>query len=93
MADVFASYRKKSYDSFGIDPLYHISAPGLWSRAMLKMSNARIKLITDTNTHLIIKKRIRGGRCEPIYYHAKANNMCVNRNFEEKRIKNHILLV
>ena len=43
---------------------------------MLKMSNARIKLITDTNTHLIIKKGIRGGRCEPIHYHAKANNMC-----------------
>ena len=91
LADVFASYRKKSFDSFGIDPLYRISAPGLSIRAILKMSNAKIKLITDTNTHLIIKKGIRGGRCEPIYHHAKANNKCVNRNFDEKRIKNHKL--
>ena len=58
---------------------------------MLKMTNAQIELITNPNIHLIIKKGIRGGRCEPIYYHAKANNKCVNRNFDEKRIKNHKL--
>ena len=60
---------------------------------MLKMPNAEIKLITDTNIHLIIKKGIRSGRCEPIYYHAKANNKYVNPNLMKKMIKNHISLV
>ena len=77
LGDVFASYRKKSFDSFGIDPLYCICAAGFSNRAMLKMSNVEIKLITDPNIHLIIKKGIRGGRCEPIYYHTKANNKYV----------------
>ena len=56
------------------------------------MPHAEIKLITDTNIHLIIKKGIRGGRCEPIYYHAKANNKYVNPNFDEKKDKeSHII--
>ena len=35
------------------------------------MTNIEIKLITDSNMHLMIEKRIRGARCEPIYYYAK----------------------
>ena len=52
---------------------------------MLKMTNIEIKLITDSNIHFIIEKGIRGGRCEPIYYHAKANNKYVNPNFDKKK--------
>ena len=52
---------------------------------MLKMTKVEIELITDCNIHLIIKKGIRGGRYEPIYYHAKANNKYVNPNFDEKK--------
>ena len=72
---------------FGIDPLYCISTPGFSNRTMLKMSNLEIKLITDPNVHLFIKKRIRGRRCEPIYYHAKANNKYVNPKFDKKEDK------
>ena len=52
---------------------------------MLRMTNIEIKLITDSNIHLIIGKGIRGGRCEPIYYHAKANNKYVNPNFDKNK--------
>ena len=52
---------------------------------MLKMSNIEIKLITDCNIHLITEKGIRGGRCEPIYNHAKANNKYVNPNFDKNK--------
>ena len=67
LADVYASYRKNSHNSFGLDPLYCMSAPGFSNRAMLKVTNTEIKLITDSNIHLIIEKGIRGGRCEPTY--------------------------
>ena len=36
LADVFASYRKDSYDSFGLDFVYCISDPGFSNRARLK---------------------------------------------------------
>ena len=54
---------------------------------MLKMTNIEIKLITDCNMHLMIGKGVRGGQCEPIYYHAKANNKYVNQILILK--KNH----
>ena len=92
LADELASYRKNSFISFKLDSLYCISAPGFSNRAMLKMAKAETELITDPNIHLIMKKGIRGGRCEPIYYHAKANNKYVNPNFDEKRNKeSHII--
>ena len=49
------------------------------------MTNIEIKLINDSNIQLIIEKRIRGSRCEPIYYHAKANNKCVIPDFDKKK--------
>ena len=70
-----------------------LSAPGFSNRAMWKMPKVKINLITDANMHLIIEKWIRGGRCEPIYCHAKANNKYINPNFDKKEIKNHTLLV
>ena len=81
LADVFGSNRKNSYNSFGLDSLYSIFAPVFSNRAMLKMTSVETKLIIDPNIHLIIKKGIREGRCEPIYYHAKANNKYINPNF------------
>ena len=51
------------------------------------MTNIEIKLITDSNMHLMIEKGIRGGRRMPIYYHAKANNKYVNPNLNNE--KNH----
>ena len=61
LAEVYASYRKNSYTSFGLDPLYSVSASGVSNSAMLKMTGIEIKLITDSNMHLMIEKGIRGG--------------------------------
>ena len=52
---------------------------------MLQMTSVEIKLMTDINMHLMIETGIRGGRCEPIYYHAKANNKYVNPNFNNEK--------
>ena len=54
LADVFIAYRNKMYKIYGLDPLYCISAPGFSNRAMLKMTNIEIKLITNTDMHLMI---------------------------------------
>ena len=54
---------------------------------MLKVTNLQIKLITDPNIYLIVEKGIKAGRCEPIYYHAKANNRYINPNFNKNKDK------
>ena len=64
---VFANYRKNACESFGLDPLYCVSAPDFCSRAMLKMTNAEIKLITNIDVYLMIEKGISGGRCVNLY--------------------------
>ena len=52
---------------------------------MLKMTNIEIKLITDSSIYVLIEKGITGVRCEPMYYHAKANNKYVNPNFDKNK--------
>ena len=87
LADVFVAYRKKMYNVYGLDPLYCISTPGFTNWAILKMKCIEIILITNLNIHLMIENRIRGGRYEPTYYHARANNKYVNPNFDKNKEK------
>ena len=54
---------------------------------MLKMTSIEIKLITSVNMHLIIQDGRRGGKCEPKYYLAKANNKYVNPDFNKENEK------
>ena len=56
------------------------------------MTSVEIKLIIDPNIHLIIKKGIRGGRCDHISYHEKANNQYINPNFVKKRDKESYII-
>ena len=59
---------------------------------MLKHANAEVKLITDVNIHLTIKSVIRGGRCEPVFLKAEANNEHVITNFDKnKDTESHIV--
>ena len=83
---------KKLYEIYGLDPLYCISAPGFSNRAMLKMTNIDVKLIASVDMHLIIQDGIRGGKCEPIYYHAKANNKYVNPDFNKDNEKESYII-
>ena len=92
LADVFADYRRKSYKAYKSDPIYCILSPGFANRAMLKHANAEVKLMTDVNIHLTIKIFIRGGRCEPVFLKAEANNEYVITNFDKnKDTESHII--
>ena len=92
LADVFTSYRKNMHEIYGLDPLYCISAPGFSNRAMLKITNIEIKLITSVDMHLIIQDGIRVGKCELIYYHAKASNKYVSPDFNKDNEKESYII-
>ena len=53
---------------------------------MLKITQEEVRLITDVNISLIVKKGIRGGRCEPLHINAKANNILIKNLIKKKRI-------
>ena len=65
---------------YELDPVYFVSAPGLAWQACLKKTEAKLELLTDYDTILMIEKGIWGGICQATRRYAKANN---------KYMKNH----
>ena len=82
---MFLRLIEKKHQIYGLDPLFCRSTHNFSNRAMLQMTSVEIKLMTDLNMNLMIENGIRGGRCEPIYYHAKANNKYVNPFFNNEK--------
>ena len=74
LADVFENFRDKCIEIYELDPAHFLSAPGLAWQACLKKTKVELELLTDIDMLLMIEKGIRGGICQAIYRHAKANN-------------------
>ena len=51
-----------------------MSAPGLTWQACLKKTEPELELLADLDMLLMVAERIRGGMCQAICRHAKANN-------------------
>lgn len=64
LADVFEAFRRSAYKSFGLDPLYYYGVPGYSKDAMLRMTGAKIELMTDYNMLLMVEGAKRGGVCQ-----------------------------
>ena len=62
-----------------------MSAPGLTWQACLKKTGVKLELITDYDVFMMIEEGIRGGMCQAIYRHAKANNKYMN-NYDKSII-------
>ena len=74
LADVFENFRDKCIEIYGLDPAHFLSAPGLAWQACLKKTKVKLELLTDIDMLLMVEKGIRGGICQAIHRHAKANN-------------------
>ena len=83
LADVFEKFRDKCIEICGLDPSYFYSAPGLAWQAYLKKTDVKLELLTDYQMLLMIEEGIRGGMCQSIHRHAKANNRYV-KNYDRK---------
>ena len=71
------------------DPAKLLSAPGLAWQPALKKTKVKLDLLNDIYRLLIVENGIRGGICNAIYGHAKANNKCMN-DFDETKESSHI---
>ena len=61
LADVLAGYRSVSMNTFGMDPLWFITAPSLTYQALLKKTGVSLDLITDMEMYQFVMKGVRGG--------------------------------
>ena len=61
LSDAFGNFRSLCLIEYQLDPAYFVSTPSLALEEMLKITNAKIELFTDTDMVLMTKKGIRGG--------------------------------
>ena len=61
LADVFEEFREVSKRINDLDPAYYISAPQLSWDAMLKITEAKVELVSETAIFSMIDSGIRGG--------------------------------
>ena len=74
---------------YELDPVKFLSASGLAWQAALKETDVKLELLNDNDMLWMIEKRIRGGICHVIYWHAKANNKYM-QDFDKKVKNRHI---
>ena len=74
LADIFEDFRKFSLTNYELDPAHYYTSPGLSFNACLKMTKAKIELLTDIDMLLFIEESIRGGVSMITHRFAQANN-------------------
>ena len=90
LADVFENFRDKCIEIYELDPAHFLSAPGLAWQACLKKTKVELELLTDIDMLLMVEKGIRGGICQAIHRHAKANNKYM-KNYNKDIISSHLM--
>ena len=73
-ADVFGNFRDLCMKNYELDPACFLSLPGLAFQACLKITGIKLELISDVDMLLMIEEGIRGGICNSVFRHHKANN-------------------
>ena len=75
---------------YELDPAHFLSAPGLAWQACLKKTKVELELLTDIDMLLMIEKVTRGGICQAIHRHAKANNKYM-KNYNKDVISSYLM--
>ena len=90
LADVFENFRKTCLQYYKLDPCHYFTSPGLSWDAMLKMTDIKLKLITDIDIYQFIEKGMRGGISYIANRHAKANNKYI-KTYDKKEPSKYIM--
>ena len=74
VANVFETFRKTCLGHYSLDPAYFYTSPGLAWQACLKMTEVRLKLLTDPDMLLMFERGTRGRITQAVHRYAQANN-------------------
>ncbi|XP_022783261.1 uncharacterized protein LOC111324042 [Stylophora pistillata] len=90
LCDVFENFRKVCKENYDLDPCWYYTAPGLAWDACLKMTEAKLELLSDVNMLHMFENGIRGGISMISTRHSKANNKYMGEMFDKSEPSNFI---
>ena len=91
LADVFENFRENSLKTYGLDPVYYFTAPGLAWDACLKLTNVDLELLSDPDMLLMFEKGIRGGISIISNRYGKANNKYMGQGFKKSELIKYLM--
>ncbi|XP_022179328.1 uncharacterized protein LOC111039957 [Myzus persicae] len=74
LCDVFENFRDLCINTYGLDPNYYYTAPGMSFDCMLRHTEVELELLCDYDQILMIEAGIRGGLTQVSMQYACANN-------------------
>ncbi|XP_057296306.1 uncharacterized protein LOC130625271 [Hydractinia symbiolongicarpus] len=93
LGDVFENFRDTCQNIYELDPAYFYTAPGLAWQATLKVTGQVLELLTDIDMLLMVEKGLRGGICQAIKRHTKANNPYMGELFDVNLLISYLLYI
>ncbi len=90
LADVMTEFRKTCKKAYGLEAFHYYTSPGLAWDAMLKFTDIKLDLLSDTDMYLMVEKGIRGGVSSIMKRYSKANHKDLD-NYDPKKPNKHIL--
>ena len=90
LANVFESFRKTCLQYYKLDPCHYFTSPSLSWDAMLKMTNIKLKLMTDVDMYQFIEKGLCGGVSYITNRYGKANNKYM-KEYDKKVSSKYIM--
>ena len=90
LADVFETWRKICFDSYGLEVVKYVSLPSYSFDALFKMTGIEVDLISSVDMFNFINGSIRGGQCNAIHRLALANNKYLT-DFDPSKPEDYIV--
>ncbi|KAF0718937.1 Uncharacterized protein FWK35_00026527, partial [Aphis craccivora] len=77
LVDCFENFRDLCLKTYGLDPNYYYTSPGMSFDCMLKYTEVNLELLSDYVQILMFEQGIRGGLTHAVKRYAEANNINV----------------
>ena len=91
LADVFENFRENSLKTYGLDPVYYFTAPGLAWDACLKITDVELELLSNPDMLLMFEKGIRGGISIISNRYGEANNKYMGQGFKKSELIKYLM--
>ena len=91
LADVFENFRENSLKTYGLDPVYYFTAPGLAWDACLKITDVELEILSNPDMLLMFEKGIRGGISIISNRYGEANNKYMSQGFKKSELIKYLM--
>ena len=93
LTDAYMYFRGVCIKTYGLDPSHYYTASNYSWEAMLKITKARVKLLSDIDQINFFKRGIRGGVAQCSHRSATANNKYMHEGYNPNEDTSYLLLL